>query len=139
MSAPALPPRLAELVEEFGDVGPSDRLQLLLELSQELPPHVTRDSMQRVPECQSPLLLAVEVGNDQCVHLYFDAPLEAPTTRGLAAVLHTGLDGEAALRAGADELVSEDLPHGRRFDQLQVRNPFPLQQGAPGLGMIVCA
>ncbi|MGH3898841.1 MAG: SufE family protein [Pseudonocardiaceae bacterium] len=97
MSAPALPPRLAELVEEFQDVGPSDRLQLLLELSQELPelpPHVTRDSMQRVPECQSPLLLAVEVDNDQRVHLYFDAPPEAPTTRGLAAVLHTGLDGE---------------------------------------------
>ncbi|MDQ4011238.1 MAG: SufE family protein [Actinomycetota bacterium] len=98
MSTPAtLPPRLSELAEEFEDVGPTERLQLLLELSgelPELPPHVTRDSMQRVPECQSPLLLAVEVGDDQRVHLYFDAPLEAPTTRGLAAILHTGLDGE---------------------------------------------
>ena len=50
--------------------------------------------MQRVPECQSPLYLAVEVTDDQRVHLYFDAPPEAPTTRGLAAILHTGLDGE---------------------------------------------
>ncbi|MGH3898839.1 MAG: PIN domain-containing protein [Pseudonocardiaceae bacterium] len=33
---------------------------------------------------------------------------------------------ESALRAGADELVSEDLQHGRRFGQLQVRNPFPI-------------
>ena len=31
---------------------------------------------------------------------------------------------EAALRAGADELATEDLQHGRRFGQLQVRNPF---------------
>jgi len=99
MSTPTtLPPRLAELAEEFEDVSPTERLQLLLELSTELPalpPHVARDSMQRVPECQSPLLLAVEVSDDQRVHLYFDAPPEAPTTRGLAAMLHTGLDGEA--------------------------------------------
>jgi cysteine desulfuration protein SufE len=98
MSAPAtLPPRLAELAEEFEDITPTERLQLLLELSTELPElpqRLTRDSMQRVPECQSPLYLAVEVGDDQRVRLYFDAPPEAPTTRGLAAILHTGLDGE---------------------------------------------
>ncbi|HKR49068.1 MAG TPA: SufE family protein [Pseudonocardiaceae bacterium] len=95
--AATLPPRLAELAQEFEDVAPSDRLQLLLELSTELPelpPHLARGSMQRVPECQSPLYLAVEVSDDQRVHLYFDAPPEAPTTRGLAAILHTGLDGE---------------------------------------------
>lgn len=32
---------------------------------------------------------------------------------------------EAALRAGADELVTEDLQDGRRFGPLRVRNPFP--------------
>ncbi|HZA16085.1 MAG: SufE family protein [Actinomycetota bacterium] len=98
MSTPAtLPPRLAELAEEFEDVSPTERLQLLLELSNELPelpPHAARDSMQRVPECQSPLLLSVEVTDDRRVHLYFDAPPEAPTTRGLAAILHAGLNGE---------------------------------------------
>ncbi len=31
---------------------------------------------------------------------------------------------EAALRASAAELVTEDLQHGRRFGTLQVRNPF---------------
>ncbi|MDQ4092830.1 MAG: SufE family protein [Actinomycetota bacterium] len=85
MSTPAtLPPRLAELAEEFEDVGPTERLQLLLELSGELPevpPHVARESMQRVPECQSPLLLSVEVGDDQRVRLYFDAPPEARLKR----------------------------------------------------------
>lgn len=98
MSTPAtLAPRLAELAQEFDEASPSDRLQLLLELSSELPtlpPQLTHDIMQRVPECQSPLYLAVEVTEDNRVHLYFDAPPEAPTTRGLAAVLHTGLDGE---------------------------------------------
>ena len=98
MSTPAtLAPRLAELAQEFDEASPSDRLQLLLELSSELPtlpPQLTHDIMQRVPECQSPLYLAVEVTEDNRVHLYFDAPPEAPTTRGLAAILHTGLDGE---------------------------------------------
>ena len=32
-----MPPQLLELVEEFGEVGPRDRVQLLLEFSQELP------------------------------------------------------------------------------------------------------
>lgn len=32
---------------------------------------------------------------------------------------------EAALRAGAVELVTEDLQNGRQFGHLTVRNPFP--------------
>ena len=101
-----LPPRLAELVEDFADVGVKDRLQLLLELSQELPALPERyadaaDTMEQVPECQSPLFLAVEVepGDDpgsRPVHLFFSAPPEAPTTRGFASIMHTGLDGESA-------------------------------------------
>lgn len=96
----ALPPRLAELAEDFAAVSPSDRIQLLLELSQELPelpPYLVgkRDSMERVHECQSPLFLAVEISEDQRVHLHFDAAPEAPTTRGFASILHAGLDGES--------------------------------------------
>ena len=107
MSVPSrLPPQLAELVDEFAEVGPRDRLQLLLELSQELPELPGRytdaaESMEQVPECQSPLFLAVEVeppeqGDDRRVHLFFSAPPEAPTTRGFASILRTGLDGEPA-------------------------------------------
>jgi cysteine desulfuration protein SufE len=49
-----------------------------------------------VPECQSPLFLAVEVEPDATVHLFFAAPPEAPTTRGFAGILHAGLDGLSA-------------------------------------------
>ncbi|MEU7817176.1 SufE family protein [Pseudonocardia sp. NPDC049154] len=99
----SLPPALAELVEDFEAVGPKDRLQLLLELSQELPDLPDRyadaaGSMEQVHECQSPLFLAVEVDEDadRRVHLFFSAPPEAPTTRGFAGIMHTGLDGEPA-------------------------------------------
>ena len=98
---PALPPALAEIVEEFASVGPSDRLELLLELSKELPPLPAqyaeqRDRLEQVHECQSPLFLAAEVGQDDAVSLFFDAPPEAPTTRGFAGILHAGLDGVPA-------------------------------------------
>jgi cysteine desulfuration protein SufE len=106
-----LPPQLAELVEDFSEVGPKDRLQLLLELSQELPGLPDRyadaaGSMEQVPECQTPLFLAVEVEPDgeRLVHLFFSAPPEAPTTRGFASIMHTGLDGEPA----ADVLAVPD-------------------------------
>ncbi len=101
----ALPPKLAELVDEFAAVEPPDRLQLLMELSEELPELPQRyvghhERMEQVPECQTPLYLAVEVAADEQqvprVRLFFDAPPQAPTTRGFAAIMHAGLDGEAA-------------------------------------------
>jgi cysteine desulfuration protein SufE len=113
-----LPPALAELVEEFTSVEPADRLQLLLELSDELPALPQRyaersEEMEQVHECQTPLFLAVEVGPDgsadgeKLVHLFFDAPPEAPTTRGFAGILQTGLDGLPAAEVLA---VPDDVP-----------------------------
>jgi cysteine desulfuration protein SufE len=102
VTATSLHPRLQEIADEFSDVPEDSRLQLLLEFAQELPPLPDRyanhhDLLERVPECQTPLFLAVEVDPDETVHLFFDAPPEAPTTRGFAGILHTGLDG---LKAG---------------------------------------
>ena len=98
--AGTLPPRLQEIAEEFTDTPDSMRLQTLLEFSEELPPLPERyadhhDLLEQVPECQTPLFLAVEV-DDATVHLFFDAPPEAPTTRGFAGILHAGLDGLSA-------------------------------------------
>ncbi len=105
----SLPPQLAELVDDFAAVTPKERLELLLELSRELPALPPRfadaaDTMEQVHECQSPLFLAVEVDDTEHVHLFFSAPPESPTTRGFASIMHTGLDGESA----ADVLAVPD-------------------------------
>jgi len=105
VTADTLNPLLQEIAEDFSAVPDRERLQLLLEFSQELPPLPERyaehrDLLEQVPECQSPLFLAVEVAGDGTVHLFFDAPPEAPTTRGFAGILHAGLDG-----LGADEVL----------------------------------
>ena len=110
-----LPAGLAELAEDFHAVGERERLQLLLELSHDLPSLPERydghlEKMERVDECQSPLFLAVEVGEDagHTVNLFFDAPPEAPTTRGFAGILHEGLDGLPAEEVLA---VPDDAPY----------------------------
>jgi cysteine desulfuration protein SufE len=97
-AAGTLHPRLQEIADDFVAVPDSDRLQLLLEFARDLPPLPARyaehrDLLEPVPECQTPLFLAVEVDEDGRVHLFFDAPQEAPTTRGFAGILHAGLDG----------------------------------------------
>jgi cysteine desulfuration protein SufE len=124
-----MPAQLAELVDDFAGVGPKDRLQLLLELSQELPelPERYTDAaatMEQVPECQSPLFLVVEVdpGPERRVHLYFSAPPEAPTTRGFASIMYTGLDGEpaAAVLAVPDDFYT-DLGLAQAVSPLRLR------------------
>ncbi|MGA9871517.1 MAG: SufE family protein [Rhodococcus sp. (in: high G+C Gram-positive bacteria)] len=94
-----MPAALAEIVDDFAAVGAQDKLQLLLEFSRELPElpiHLEQAAMEPVPECQSPLFLAVDAEDLEHVRLYFSAPPEAPTTRGFASILHQGLDGSSA-------------------------------------------
>jgi cysteine desulfuration protein SufE len=52
--------------------------------------------MELVPECQSTFLLGAEVGTDGTVQMWFEAPREAPTTRGFAAIIAEGLAGSTA-------------------------------------------
>lgn len=97
-----------ELAEDFNAIPIKDRLQLLLEFSESLPPLPERyadhpDLLERVEECQSPVYLFVEVVNDT-VHLFLTAPPEAPTTRGFASILHAMLDGHSV----ADVLAFDD-------------------------------
>jgi cysteine desulfuration protein SufE len=101
MTSITLGPRLQEIADDFAAMPGKEKLQLLLEFSRELPPLPDRyaehpDLLEQVPECQSPLFLAVELDGDNAVHLFFDAPPEAPTTRGFAGILHAGLDGLSA-------------------------------------------
>ena len=94
-----MPAPLAEVVSDFNDVEGQDKLQLLLEFANELPTlpaDLEEAAMEPVPECQSPLFLHVDAEDRQRVRLYFSAPAEAPTTRGFASILATGLDGQSA-------------------------------------------
>lgn len=93
-----LPAKLAEIRDDFLALSQQDRLQLLLEFSQELPELPERfadhpDRLERVEECQSPVFIFVEIDDDAIVHLHATAPREAPTTRGFASILVQGLAG----------------------------------------------
>ena len=93
----SMPGPLADVVTEFAEVTGQDKLNLLLEFADELPPlppHLAEAGMEPVPECQSPLFLHVDATDPTHVRLYFSAPAEAPTTRGFASILAAGLDGQ---------------------------------------------
>ncbi|OPX10126.1 SufE family protein [Mycobacterium sp. AT1] len=99
-----MPAALAEVVSDFADMQGQDKLQLLLEFANELPPipaDLEEAAMEPVPECQSPLFLHVDATDRARVRLYFSAPPEAPTTRGFAAILSAGLD-----ELSADEILA---------------------------------
>lgn len=108
----ALTGTLAEIRDDFQALEQNDRLQLLLEFSDELPDLPERyrdhpDLLERVEECQAPVFIFVEVDDANVVHLYATAPKEAPTTRGFASILVQGLAGLTA-----DEVlaVPDDFP-----------------------------
>jgi len=90
------PAPLQKIVDEFRAAPKQLRLPLLLEYANRLPPlPAGMDSdLERVHECQTPLFLKTTL-EDGRVRLFFDAPPEAPTTRGFAAVIGLGLDGAA--------------------------------------------
>jgi cysteine desulfuration protein SufE len=136
MTAVALHPRLQEIADDFNAVPDSDRLQLLLEFSEDLPQLPDRyaahhDLLEPVPECQSPLFLAVEMDPDATVRLFFDAPQEAPTTRGFAGILHAGLDG-----LSADEVLATPGEFSSQLGLQELVSPLRLRGMAAMLGRI---
>ena len=127
-----LPEKLADIASDFREASKDLKLQLLLEFSDELPELPERyagqlDQLERVDECQSPLFLTVEVDergslDDRVVHVFFDAPAEAPTTRGFAGILHEGLDGLSAAEVLA---VPDDAP--MRFGLAEAVSPLRMR------------
>jgi cysteine desulfuration protein SufE len=145
-STTELPQALEEIAQDFAALSPRDRLTLLLDFSDELPDLPERyqghtELLERVHECQSPLFLAVEVeaqkprqaGNPQeaTVRLFFEAPPQAPTTRGFAGILHEGLDGLTVREVLA---IPDDAPY--RFGLGEAVSPLRLRGMVAMLGRI---
>lgn len=92
----ACPPKLQEVIYDFRDVEPRERLEYLLEFAMELPDlperlNQKRDQMEQVHECQTPVFLHTEL-NKGAVEFFLDIPPESPTVRGYAAILQAGLN-----------------------------------------------
>lgn len=97
MSETHVPDTLAEIRDAFLETPEADRLLLLLEFSDELPPVSDEvashpEMCERVAECQSPVYIYVEIVDGRVV-MHATAPPEAPTTRGFASILAQGLTG----------------------------------------------
>lgn len=147
MTTAELPETLRGIVEDFQSVPDPEKLELLLEFSEELPSLPERyagheDEMEQVVECQTPLFLAVELEGpdaagagsapeDSIVHLFISAPPEAPTSRGFASVLAQGLEG---LPARTVLSVPEDL--SARLGLQKALTPLRLRGMSAMLGRI---
>lgn len=108
----AVPSALAEIRDDFLELPEPERLQLLLEFSNALPPVPERydghpELCERVVECQSPVYIVVDVDDAGIVAMHATAPAEAPTTRGFASILVQGLTGLTAAEVLA---VPDDYP-----------------------------
>ncbi|GIM97185.1 SufE family protein [Paractinoplanes toevensis] len=105
-----MPPKLAEIVDEFVSAPREVVLEMLLEFADAMPPlpaeMAGHDGMEQVPECQTQFFLKATVRPDHTVELWFDCPPEAPTTRAFAGILAEGLIGASAAEIIA---VPDDL------------------------------
>lgn len=103
-----VPERLREIIEEFRESDRSEKLELMLDYADRLPPLPEQlrghAGMEQVHECMSPVFVHAELEGGGVV-FHVDVPQEAPTTRGYAAILAEGLRGvapQAVLAVPAD-------------------------------------
>jgi cysteine desulfuration protein SufE len=105
--------RLNELIAEFGELDDEDKLELLIELSDELPAasagRCAGPAVEscRVQECQTAVYLWVDVVDGR-VHIEADVPKKSPTVRGLVTLVVQGLNGATTdeIAALPDDLVA---------------------------------
>ncbi|MEA2002799.1 MAG: SufE family protein, partial [Actinomycetota bacterium] len=127
------PPKLQRIVDLFADAPQDVKLQALLDYSRRVPPLPPElaehpELLEKVHECQSPFFLKAEVAADGTVSMYFDAPPEAPTTRGYAGILAEGL-----VDATADEILAIPQDFYLGLGLADVISPLRLR----GMGAIV--
>lgn len=106
----ACPPALQAIIDEFREAAPNERIDYMVDFSENLPELpgrllARREAMEQVHECQTPVFLHTEVEAGQ-VQFFFDVPRESPTVRGYAGILAEGLNGAtiAQVMATPDEV-----------------------------------
>ena len=130
-----MPPKLAEIVDEFASAPREVVLEMLLEFSDAVPPLPTglagHDGMEQVPECQTQFFLKATVRPDDTVEAFFDCPPEAPTTRAFAGILAEGIEGAstAEILAVPDDLYA-------RMGLAQAISPLRIRGGSAILGRL---
>ncbi len=125
----AYPESLTRVIAQFAQAPKPLRLPLLLDYAKKLPPTPPEmGQLEQVHECQTPLFLRADVGSDGRVSLYFDAPEEAPTTRGFASVVHAALDG-----ATVEEVLGVPDDFYQQMGLAELISPLRLR----GMGAIV--
>jgi cysteine desulfuration protein SufE len=105
--------KLPELIAEFDGLDDREKLELLVEFADELPPlspgrsSGPQSESCRVQECQTAVYLWVDLIGAG-IHIEADVPKNAPTVRGLVSVLVQGLEGAtpAEIAAIPDDIVS---------------------------------
>lgn len=122
-----IPPKLAEIIEDFSLCEGREKLELLLQYADGLPPlpeeyqnHPER--MKQVHECMTPVFIQAKLDRGQITY-YFDVPAEAPTVRGFAAVMGAGINGSTPvevlaipadfyLQMGLDQVLTQRRLNG---------------------------
>lgn len=107
------PESLQNIIDTFADASPEERLDMLLEFALSMPDipaelENARDTMETVPECQTPVFLHSSLQQGK-IYYHIDVPREAPTVRGFAGILHEGLNGASpeAIAAVPNDLYQQ--------------------------------
>jgi cysteine desulfuration protein SufE len=101
-----MPATLDKTIARFRGADTQTRLELLLDYSNKLPElperfRAARDQgLNRVPECQSPVFLFLEL-HEGGILLHADAPREAPTVRGFVSLLGRSIKGASPAEVAA--------------------------------------
>jgi cysteine desulfuration protein SufE len=95
---PTAPEKLDLIVEEFAELEPRERLELLLDFAENLPPLPPEYEEQRIKgehrvhECQTPVFIWTNVADGRVQIHAWVAP-EAPTVKGFVGVLKEAFHG----------------------------------------------
>jgi cysteine desulfuration protein SufE len=92
----SLPRQLQDIVEDFQMCEGHERLELLLQFAEEMPPlpdwlETNHGEMDQVEECMTPVYVHASRENGKLL-FHFDVPRSSPTVRGFATILKRGCD-----------------------------------------------